>query len=577
MPSKHRQFKSPKPQPTVHPSLQSSSPRSSRSSSSARSRASSYASQPGVSTTPSVNDLISHLRRTQISSSAAAAASAAASISPAQRSLPPQLRNVLDIPDTPPPRPRARRSIGHVIVGRSRSAAPGPAAPRSWLNPRDRDRNDPALHGGNERGALRSARRRIWRFQRLPGTKFAAQDSLMHTVLKSMARRWDYHLVYDNVFLAELPDTLKQLLLSYVAYYTPHDVIEVGMKGLKPLFLDISADTGTFLDHSGVVRLDLENAIGRWISIRQLTREIKGWTEDSKAKGKIQEKTKSRPPIGVEAEEAKSEAQPKEAEAIPISWEDEVDTPTSTISTTTITKPVFSSRFSSLRYLSLANPHGLQSASWSSLLSLLPNVSRLTHLSLAYWPPPTLTTNSLRARIRHPTIPLSFQYSGTDIYSAYEGDWSEAASVLKKLSKATYCLKWLDLEGCMEWVDALTYGYSGEFTSSSSSEGELSGAEDGLIVRNGKIGPDWNGSWRMLEWLRLSVGWNPEDDAWAMDDTEVYALEQAKARHRELTTKAHSAGRRILDIRKQGKRKWVHISHGEDDDDEQQDETSSYI
>ncbi|KAI5284102.1 hypothetical protein KEM54_001595, partial [Ascosphaera aggregata] len=199
----------------------------------------------------------------------------------------------------------------------------------------------------------------------------------------------------------------------------------------------------------------------------------------------------------------------------------------------------------------------------------------LTHLSLAYWPPPTLTPNALQSRIRHPTANgVSLQYGGTDIYSAYEADWSEAASILNRMSKATYCLKWLDLEGCMDWVDALTYGYSGTFTPISDSES--SGAEDGdfdldelgLVVKNGRVGPEWNGSWRLLEYLRLSVGWDPEEEAWALDEREQSAVLNAKRRHTELLRKAEDAGRRILDIRRQGKKKWIHISHGEKDEDD---------
>ncbi|KAI5289619.1 hypothetical protein KEM54_003568, partial [Ascosphaera aggregata] len=276
MPSKHRQLKFPKPQPTVHPSLQSSP-----SSSSSRSRASSHTSEPFRSSVPSVNDLISHLRRTQISSSAA---TSACHFTPPPRSVHPSLRNILDIPEAPSPDPHLRsghRSIGHVIVGRSRSV-PGPAAPRSWLNPRER--RDPASQQvvADKSDSVRVAIRRNRRLKRLPGASFPAHDSLMHTVLKSMALRWDYHLLHDNVYLAELPDTLKQLLLSYVAYYAPHDEMHLGLKGLKPLLLDISADTGAVLDQSAVPRLDLENALGRWISLRQLMRELRGWTDDPK-------------------------------------------------------------------------------------------------------------------------------------------------------------------------------------------------------------------------------------------------------------------------------------------------------
>ncbi|KAI5297316.1 hypothetical protein KEM55_004866 [Ascosphaera atra] len=274
---KKRHHPSPKPQPTVHPTLQSTrSPRHGASN----------------EQSPSVNDLIRQLRRAQVSEQPRTAPHIA------PRTVHPSLRNILGLPETPPPKPREARHLG-----RRARRTPGPAAPASWTV-----RNEEVKKEDEEEELKKGEVRKIERLERLPGTSFPALDSLTHAILKAMAMRWDYHLQYDNVFLSELPAYVKQMLLSYVARFTDHDRMEVGMKGLKPLFLDVNPETGQPEDFSDVSRLDLGNAIGRWISIRQLQKELKGPQRESKAKS-MADSQKTQPSV----------------EDAPTSWEEEVD------------------------------------------------------------------------------------------------------------------------------------------------------------------------------------------------------------------------------------------------------------
>lgn len=59
-----------------------------------------------------------------------------------------------------------------------------------------------------------------------------------------------------------------------------------------------------------------------------------------------------------------------------------------------------------------------------------------------------------------------------------------------RLSRATYCLKSLDLEGCGGWLGALKW------------EGDWEGGGGG--------GVEWCGGWRGLERVRVRSGWVPE-------------------------------------------------------------------
>jgi hypothetical protein len=81
------------------------------------------------------------------------------------------------------------------------------------------------------------------------------------------------------------------------------------------------------------------------------------------------------------------------------------------------------------------------------------------------------------------------------MYTSLDGDWKEAANLLKILSRHLYCLQWLDLTGCGDWFSALS---------------ATNGAE-------------WTGAWRGMQYVGLCVGWHPEpvgdgDDPWPLSD-----------------------------------------------------------
>jgi hypothetical protein len=323
----------------------------------------------------------------------------------------------------------------------------------------------------------------LYRLERLPGAKFPPKDSLQHVLLKSMATNWTWHLDYDNVFLGEIPNRLKLLLLSYIAIYS-RDANTVSRTNDLDLLFGApvpEGDSATEVEVGYVTRLDLSAAIGKWMSMKLLSRQL--LVSSKKEKASI----------------------PKPQEAVPESWDDAetaVDAPTAPL----FQSPSHILRFPNLRYLSLAHPERT-AANWGSLVNMLSHISTITHLSLAHWPTPTLTPNSINARVEHPTIrSLTFAAGGTDTYSADENNWVEAVNILRRLSRATYCLKWLDLEGCGEWFNALSW--------------------DGRILHDEQpfrtLSSSWNGSWRDIEWIGLGPGWIPSKNIDINDSAESY-------------------------------------------------------
>ncbi|PYH95263.1 hypothetical protein BO71DRAFT_398175 [Aspergillus ellipticus CBS 707.79] len=487
MPKKHKKAAFAKPASTAHHTL-GSGPRASHHDPLRSSHASSSTAEQ-----PSVNDLINHLRRTQVFKSSDNGPEAPFRFV-APRSVHPSLRNLLELPETPTPRPRpGARRLG--VGARRLRRTPGPPPPASWLI--GSTNSDNADADGDEADLAAAEKERvIYRLERLPGTTFPPKGSLLDTVLKSMTTYWEWHLEYDGPFLADLPNHIKSRLLSYLAIYAKDKPLRGLMHGLRPLFEKPHASTTDDDDEpeilqesdSDITRLDLSNAIGRWMSLKQLSSELAVPKTLNPIQGKLKE-------------------------PVPSSWENEDDddeneatttTPTTTTTTTTIpnpSPPILT--FSKLRYLSLAHPKP-GSTNWNSLISLLSRLSTITHLSLAHWPVPTITPNAINARVRHPTIhSLTFSYSGTDTYSASENNWAEAAGILRRLSRATYCLKWLDLEGCGDWIPALNWD-----------------AGSGPNGETYTTGPEWNASWRDIEWIRLGPGWLPH-----IDDGEILLVE----------------------------------------------------
>ncbi|MCJ1422064.1 hypothetical protein MMC32_008433, partial [Xylographa parallela] len=414
MPKKYNRIQYSKPNIPVHPSLSSST---------GPSHHGAHTQAPESS--KSVNDLIQHLRRSQ----APPTIERSHSDSNPHPSVHPSLKSILQVPDTPAPRPRPQTAV------RRRQRGPaGPPPPRSWLV--DSIHAPRSLRDGS--ASADAAHHVARRLDRLPGIYLPDEHTLMDQTLKSMAKHWTWHLQYDQYYLATLPELLKQALLAYIAVYSPHPPTR---SALELLFLDETAlDDAT--GSEAITHLDLSGAA----ILKDLSR--------------IFEKPA---PAPTAAEEDRP--------SIPDTWDAPSPTPFSAPTT----------RFPALTHLSLAHP---PSPSWRALLSALPHLRSLTHLSLAHWPAPSLTPNAKTATLASPTG--NVQYGASDMYSASDGNWSEAAGLLRRLGRGTLCLKWLDLDGCAAWIPALRW-------------------TDG----DGAGGVDWTGAWRGVETVRCAQGWVP--------------------------------------------------------------------
>jgi hypothetical protein len=441
----------------------------------------------------------------------------------------------------------------------------GPPPPESWLS-------GTSAVDDKEESELDAAEmsKIIYRLERLPGKEFPAKSSFLHALLKSMAMHWAWHVAYDGQFLALLPTHIKVLLLSYVGYYAKDQSLQGLMRGLKPLFENVESDSpeqAVTADRE-VTHLDLSGAIGRWMSLKQLSTEVL--------------LPKKAVPTQIDA-----------PDSVPSSWDEELEegADSSSNSRSAIPKSIQGLRFENLQYLSLAHPNPA-SVNWNSLIHLLSRLSTITHLSLAHWPVPSVTPHALNASIRHPTHrSLTFSYGGMDSYSAMENNWAESAGILRKLSRVTYCLKWLDLEGCGDWIPALNWEGVGP-------RGEAY-----------TTGPEWNASWRDIESIRLGPGWLPQLDegdiptlttthqpnprllassihaapspsrsavpgeapsnstgsieTWDVEvERRKYRLGKELERFRESIRAAKAVQRKVLQTRKEGRGKWVHFSFG---------------
>jgi len=387
----------------------------------------------------SVNDLIQHLRRSQISSK------------PPERSphnsnshtVHPSLNAILDVPETPAPhlRPGLR-------VGRYRRSA-GPPPPESWTRPRRRAAA--TTHNRKEaEGATQSMQRTLGT---LPGTRLPTERSLLHLAFKALAKNWESFEEHDVSYLANLPIQHKEAILSYIAFYNPQGL---DYNSIDTLFHDDTklADATSSDD---LTHLDLASCLGCGIKVTDLKRIL---LKEPRAES------------GALAASGTAE--------IPESWDSQ---------SANLSAPMASPRFSALTHLSLAHP---ASPSWRHLLAVTPHLATLTHLSLAYWPTPSLTTNSMTAYRETPLGKID--YGASNIYSvSVDHDLSEASSVLRRLSKATYCLKWLDITGCWTWVAALE-------PTSKELETQSDGDKDRSYVH---IGPEFIGAWRGLETVKV--------------------------------------------------------------------------
>jgi hypothetical protein len=465
-------------------------------------------------TEPTVNDLIRESRRLQLKNEPSTS-------TPLTASVPPHLRTVLNLPTPLAPTPRAgTRASGPLRLRR----IPGPPPPRSWLID---SRHAPS----SELTVDYHGRRVQARTSTLPGDLFPAQGSLQHMTLKELAVNWDWHAVYDGIYLsAMLPTPLKESLLSYIAVYND----EPTTNPLRLLFLcEEEADS-----RNEVTRLDLTGGIGTWTNLKQLTADL---ARNPSRHHPIKETVNS------------SISSP----AVPTSWDnsdsEEEPQPTPLPHPSSPKGPVFKN----LKHLSLALTPG-KSASWKDLIHLTSHLSTLTSLSLASWPQPTYTPLAAATRtiLKPPSNLPATVYGGSNFYTAHDNDWREAAGILRTLSRTLYCLKWLDLTGCGGWFGALTWEPDEETASASAA------------------GPEWNGSWRGVEHVCLSVGWTPispdiseegivgveEDDPSKWDiqaERRKYYHRKEVEKHGEIRRTAEAVVQHLRSLRKRVGGRWI--------------------
>lgn len=418
-------------------------------------------SHHGETTKLTVNELIKESRRVKGDQNTVDMSSLSAS-------LPPSVRVALNIPapaaPTPPNQLRGPARFRRI---------PGPPPPQSWLSQSRHAPDDQRLTITK----LRWLRARIQQQSScLPGVvNLPSIRSLEHLAYTRMATNWNWHAYHDHRYLSMLPVASRITLLSYLAVYH-----ESNTDNPLPLLFPPDCDSDEL---DAVIRLDLTNSLGTWATMRKIEKELIVLKSSNVSAGK---------------------ANKREADSVPDSWDDEQ---TQNILGSIPATVQSNLRFPNLKHLSLAcNPaSSREPPSWGSLIGLTSYLPGLTSLSLAHWPTPTYTPNAAKGRVKifdsaRPSIPAQL-YGGTEVYTAFDGNWREAAGILRSLSRNLYCLTWLDLSGCVPWLLALTWK-----------------DEDDV-----QCGADWNGSWRNISTLVLAVGWLPGREANSEDDLSSYS------------------------------------------------------
>ncbi|KAF2635289.1 hypothetical protein P280DRAFT_523375 [Massarina eburnea CBS 473.64] len=442
---------------------------------------------PSSSTPPrpqiSVNERITQLRREQAPRTTPQRRDEVTEVV-TTRTVPPHLRRLLQLAEVDAPKPKlGNRPHG---VNAARRGYSGPAAPSSWLS-RSRDVAR-GVRKVNENGVRRFGKLARWHdaeFKRLPQPR-----SLVHHCLRTFAFHWNDLVEYEQHYLPSLPIPLKEAMLSYLSLYGHRT--DLDSRTFKTLFQD-DREAEAVSGWEDVKFLDLTGLLNEKYTLKDLEKSLQ-------RSGASVAVTSSLAPL--------SPSSPVQKEKPPIevveSWEDEAeDVPT------TATAPTPSPRtslatpiFPNLTRLSIAYPG--PAASWADLLAISPSLNTLTHLSLASWPRPSTTPNAATASMvsEHGSVNLG----GSHFYSDLDDDWHEAANILRRFSLNTYCLKWLDLEGC-EWVKALTWDPTGSMQDSRAGADTRGWA----LGPSGLPGPDWNAAWRQITHLNLSQGWVPSD------------------------------------------------------------------
>jgi hypothetical protein len=231
--------------------------------------------------------------------------------------------------------------------------------------------------------------------------------TLLHLALKAAAEAWDCFEIEHYPALAQIPQRLRLTLISYIAIYGPA--------------FDIEALQALLQGDETVETLDLAGLIGHGsLTLKKLAKTFEQQAEDTDSRNG--------------------------GDAVADSWDADDSWGL------TMQPSLRTDRSSQLTHLCLSHP--ATTVSWKDLLSFSNLIPQVTHLSLAYWPRPTLTPNLATAAMTSTWSP-DVAAGGSHFYSALDQDWSEPVSLLRQLSAHLLCLKWLDIEGCPEWMPAM--------------------------------------------------------------------------------------------------------------------------
>ncbi|GAB7357309.1 hypothetical protein MBLNU459_g8271t1 [Dothideomycetes sp. NU459] len=292
--------------------------------------------------------------------------------------------------------------------------------------------------------------------------------SLSHITLRVAAESWDAIIQDCPEYLEYLPIHLRVLLLSYLTMYGPEEG------------LDIESLGALFPGPADVTCLDLSGLVGWGFSLKELRKWLTRPAKEATNLGLHSSAVESVAELWDDGDTA-------EAPVIPLF-------------------PALNTGSHYLTRLSLANPP--QSISWSDLLFLSKDLHAITHLSLAFWPLPTRTPNMTTATYVSKDG-SEHAAGGTSLYSALDDDFAESAVILRQLSENTYCLRWLDLEGCSGWIGALVQGAGSPTTAIPSStatdtrEGDDNDNNNTDWEPRSIRGPDWTSAWRNVTHLTL--------------------------------------------------------------------------
>ena len=417
-------------------------------------------STKNVGLVSSVNEKLNELRKIEGPEATAKKREIAELVSQ-KSSLPPQLRGILGVPETASPRAQAG------VRTRDRFRTPGPAPPKSWtavgsgrwtstLSFRKKRKGK----NGNRNDEERFKPQELDRFARMARVGSTIDQnrrgvaSLMHYTLKTVVQQWNMLDEEDYPALAELTLRLRLQLLSYMCVHGP----TIGIEAFEALTQGWEK----------IPHLDLSGLVGHnTLTLPRLTKRF-------------------RP----EQQKVEQSAVDDVAE----SWEDE-DTVENLLDT-----GLSASRFSHLTHLSLSHPP--PTILWRDLLAFTKHTHQITHLSLAYWPRPTLTPNLS-------TTTVSSQHGvdvaagGSHIYSALDQDLNEPAALLRQLSINLLQLQWLDIEGCTTWAPALALlATLPELHTSAESPDDWSssGAAAFSVLTD---------AWKNLNYINIAQGWLP--------------------------------------------------------------------